>query len=166
MCVRENGIHFMCEHELFICNGKRNINDFTYSKGAKSSYIDYFAINSYANDNILNCEVLHQEDSNNSDHIGVSCPLNVECQLTEGDVHSTRITHCRPKWENDDFRRAYLQSLQSTLAKLPVTNPHEVEPENDQPVINSQCSILGKAMHQAAYAGLSRDVNIRRVHWW
>ena len=54
-----------------------------------------------------------------------------------------------------DFRRAYLQSLQSTLAKLPVTNPDEVEPENAQAVINRQCSILGKAMHQAAYAGLS-----------
>ena len=69
---------FMCDHELFICNVKRNINDFTYSKGAKSSYIDYIAINSYAYDNILNCEVLHHEDSNNSDHLGVSCQLNVE----------------------------------------------------------------------------------------
>ena len=157
---------FMCDHELFICNGKRNMNDFTYSKGATSSYIDYIAINSYAYDNILNCEVLHHEDSNNSDHLGVSCQLNVECQLTEGDAYSTQRTHCRPKWENDDFRRAYLQSLQSALAKLPVTNPDEVEPENAQAVINSQCSILGKAMHQAAYAGLSCDGNIRRVHWW
>ena len=104
---------FMCDHELFICNGKRNINDFTYSKGAESSYIDYIAINAYAYDNILNCEVLHDEDSNNSDHLGVSCRLNVECQLTEGDVHRT---HCRPNWEDDDFRRAYLQSLPSTLA--------------------------------------------------
>ena len=80
----------------------------------------YIAINSYAYDNILNCEVLHHEYSNNSDHLGVSCQLNVECQLTEGDAYSTQITHCRPKWENDDFRRAYLQSLQSALAKLPV----------------------------------------------
>ena len=33
---------FMCDHELFICNGKRNINDFTYSNGAKSSYLYYY----------------------------------------------------------------------------------------------------------------------------
>ena len=108
--------------------------------------VDYIAINAYAYDNILNCEMLHHEDSNNSDHLGVSCQLNMECQLTEGDVHSTRRTHCRLKWENDDFRRAYLQSLQSTLAKLPVTNPDEVEPEIAQAVINSQCSILGNAL--------------------
>ena len=37
---------FLCDHELFICNGKRNMNDFTYSKGATSTYIDYIAINS------------------------------------------------------------------------------------------------------------------------
>ena len=37
---------FMCDHELFICYEKRNINDFRYSKGAKSSYIYYIAINS------------------------------------------------------------------------------------------------------------------------
>ena len=90
----------------------------------------------------------------------------MECQLTEGDAYSTQRTHCRPKWVNDNFRRAYLQSLQSALTKLPVTKPDEDEPENAQAVINSQCSILGKAMHQAAYAGLSRDGNIRRVHWW
>ena len=36
---------FMCDHELFICNG------------ANSSYIYYIAKNSYAYDNILNSEV-------------------------------------------------------------------------------------------------------------
>ena len=51
---------------------------------APNTYIDAY-------DNILNCEVLHHEDSNNSDHLGVSCQLNVECQLTGGDVHSRAL---------------------------------------------------------------------------
>ena len=57
-------------------------------------------------------------------------------------------------------------AIYSPQCETSITNPDEVEPENAQAVINSQCSILGKAMHQAAYAGQSRDGNIRRGHWW
>ncbi len=35
--------------------------------------------NSYAHENIINCDVLQHDNVNNSDHLGVMCKLCVEC---------------------------------------------------------------------------------------
>ena len=160
---------FLCDNELVICNTKRSSDNFTYHKGRHTSYIDFVFMNSYAHENIMNCDVLQHDHGNNNDHLGVLCELCVECPDAPVDgLKDARKNQRRPKWEDAEFRTTYLQSLRSALASIPAVDPSCVKAENAQAVINNHCKQLKDALHQAASAGLARITTDRRrrVHWW
>ena len=126
-------------------------------------------INSYAHENIINCDVLQHDNVNSSDHLGVMCELCVECPDAPVDgLKDERKNQGRPKWEDAEFRTTYLQSLRSALASIPAVDPSCVKAENAQAVINNHCKHLKDAMRQAASAGLARITTDRRRqgHWW
>ena len=94
---------FLCDNELVICNTKRSSDNFTYHKGRHTSYIDFVFINSYAHENIINCDVLQHDNVNNSNHLGVMCELCVECPDAPVDgLKYARKNQRRPKWEDAD----------------------------------------------------------------
>ena len=79
----------------------------------------YTVYNSYAHENIINCDVLQHDNVNNSDHVGVMCELCVECPDAPVDgLKDARKNQRRPKWEDAEFRTTYLQSLRSALASI------------------------------------------------
>ena len=158
---------FLCDNELVMCNTKESPDHFTYHKEPHSSYIDFMFINSYAHDKVIHCDVLHHDNMNNSDHLGVRCELYVDCPDTPAAKIKCPKSQ-RISLNNAEYRTTYLQSLQSALASIPVIDPSRVKVNNAHAVINSQCTQLKDAMHQAASAGLSRATTDRRrrVHWW
>ena len=135
-----------------------------------TGYIDFVFINSYAYENIINCDVLQHNNVNSSDHLGVMYELCVKCPNASVDgLKDEKKSQRRPKWEDAEFRIKYLQSLRSALASIPAVYLSCVRVKNGQAVMNSQCKQqLKDAIHQAASAGHARFTTDRRrrVHWW
>ena len=75
--------------------------------------------NSYAQENIINCDVLQHDNVNNSDHLGVMCELRVECPDAPVDgLKDARKNQRRPKWEDAEFRTTYVSSIASVRPGL------------------------------------------------
>ena len=160
--------YFLCDNELVICNTKRSSDNFTYHKGRHNSYIDFVFINSYAHENIINCDVLQHDNVNNSDHLGVLCELCVECPDAPVDgLKDARQNQRIPKWEDAEFRTTYLQSLRSALASIPAVDPSCVKAENAQASLQTAKRRDAPSSECGRLARITTD-RIRQVglQWW
>ena len=79
-------------------------------------------------------------------------------------------TYVKPKWTDPLFVATYTHNLRQELSKIPPLEPHRVDRDNAQCVIDSHTNLINRAMHAATRAGLSlvtpSCITKRRVHWW
>ena len=133
---------------------------------------------------VLNCVVVKSDGirCSNSDHLPVRCELLLDTGQsapsvdgsTDGDVtqssHMKQPTYVKPKWTDTLFVATYTHNLRQELSKIPPLEPHRVDRDNAQCVIDSHINLINRAMHVATRAGLSpvtpSGKTKRRVHWW
>ena len=162
---------FVMDNELTIVNHSfpQKVHH-TYSKGGYKSYIDHVLCSENMVDSITLCSIGCDDFDNTSDHL----PLVVKMELpasqgTEADITNRSNplpVYPKAKWADEDVRASYKAALIPRLAEIhapPLANGNAAE------IVNSLCSSLTSAMHDAARSTIDarpRDPHRPRRHWW
>ena len=113
---------FVCENDLYSCNFRfdQPVN-FTHFKGTNCSYIGHVFVTEYFLENVTECRILDNMDTNTSDHLPIRTTVRLnlcDSNSTYRDVADTIAKYPKVNWANRDICQQYALHIEERSQRL------------------------------------------------
>ena len=151
--------------------------NYTFHRRDAKSYIDHILVSESLMTNVLDCKILTECPDNLSDHLPISCTLQLQIQnspmsLPSPEVNSIQLRHFpRPKWNDKVTQEIYSQCLARQLCSI---QPIDFSAYDSAAVANDTLNDfylqISTSMHKAAQEATASSAQGTRSqhkkHWW
>jgi len=139
--------------------------NFTWHRNEKKSFIDHIMASEEMMPKVTTCSVLEAHPDNVSDHLPVTCQVNVEMSIYGKTHQNSDIKHVKPRWADSDFVTRYQRSLKDMLINERITDIDSLSnPEQAQVEITRIDKMVSGHMLKATQDGLrgAQTMGVRR----